>query len=142
MARLSGVHGRLAAIAVLFSLLGLGLVACGGAPLRPATDLQPRDLQRLAGTWTWSTPFESPGRLGPGPIKVRVEGGQLLFESATASGTLTLHEDGNKRVLRGEGRDKADNRRFPVQLTQRTSGPRPPATGGSADHEIDLTITE
>ena len=142
MVRLSGVRGRLAAISVLLASLGLGLVGCGGAPPGPATNLQPRDLQRLAGTWAWSTPFESPGRLGPGPIKVRVEGGQLLFESATASGTLTLHEDGNKRVLRGEGRDKADNRRFPVQLTQRASGPRPPASAPSAGHEIDLIVTE
>ena len=142
MARLSGVRGRLAAVSVLLSSLGLGLVGCGSAPLSPATNLQQRDLQRLSGTWTWSTPFESPGRLGPGPIKVRVEGGLLLFESATASGTLTLHEDGNKRILRGEGRDKADNRRFPVQLTQRTSGPRPPAAASGSAGDIDIIVTE
>jgi hypothetical protein len=100
-------------------LLVLGLAGCAAESTRTERALQPGDLPRLAGQWTWTTPLESPARLGPGPIKVRIEGGKLLFETATASGSLTLEEGPNGRVLRGEGQDKVGGRRFPIQLTQR-----------------------
>jgi hypothetical protein len=123
--------GRRLTTPTLLLVLVLGLVSCAAEAPGTARPLQPADLQRLAGTWTWTTPLTSPARLGPGPIKVRIAGGKLLFETATASGALTLEESATQRVLRGEGQDKVGGRRFPVQLTQRLSGSQPlPAPGG------------
>lgn len=76
------------------------------------------DLSRLAGTSEWSSLWETPARLGPGPMKVRVDDGKLRFETATTQGALTFHESDGRRVLNGTGTDKTNGRAFRVKLTQ------------------------
>lgn len=98
------------------------LTGCAVTALPPARDLGPGDLQRLAGTWEWAEPFVSPARLGPGPIRVRIAEGRMRFETATATGSLTLHEGRHRRVLRGEARERVGDRAFPVALRQRLDG--------------------
>jgi hypothetical protein len=95
------------------------LAACAGGPLPPPRDIQAGDLASLAGTWEWSAWAETPARLGAGPMRVRLDGGKLRFETARASGTLTLHQDGARRVLAGQGVEKAQGQAFAIQLTQR-----------------------
>ena len=111
-------------------LLGIALAACATGPLPPARQLQSADLAQLGGSWMWTERSVSASRFGSGPIRLRVADGRLQFDGATSSGTLTLHEDGHRRVLRGQGRDKLDGRPFAVELTQR--GSRRAATQSAA----------
>ena len=120
---------RVSALTLILAV-ALLVLGCATGPLPPAKALQPNDLKQLSGNWVWSARFQTPARLGSGPIRVRVAGGQMLFESSAAVGALTLHEDATKRVLAGEGRDKSGDRRFNVELTQRTSDRRPDGTYG------------
>lgn len=97
------------------------VLAVGCATLPPAKPLQSGDLQRMGGMWAWTARFQSPARLGPGPIRVRLEDGRMRFETASARGLLTLHEGAGLRVLDGEAVTKTSGQSFPVQLTQRGS---------------------
>jgi hypothetical protein len=110
--------------AVLASLVVV-LAGCATA-LPAARDLQPQDVHRLAGSWTWTAWSSTPAHLGAGPIKVKVADGRLQFEAKDAVGTLVFYEDANRRVLRGEGRGRTGGGPFVVELTQR--GPVSPAT--------------
>jgi len=113
--------------AVSGALLAALLTGCASAPLPPARDLSQNDAKRLAGSWEWSEPSVSPTRLGPGPVKIRIAGGQMLFETSVTSGALTLYEDAQRRILKGEARDKGGGRPFPVTLFQRARGSDPTA---------------
>ena len=95
------------------------LASCAAEPLSPAREVRPTDLKSLAGTWEWSSWFQTPARLGPGPMTVRLEGGKLLFETKTTSGAFSLYEGATKRVLKGDGADKAGGSSFSIELTQR-----------------------
>jgi len=108
-------------------LLALAVLLSGCASsLPPARDLQPHDVDRLAGSWTWTSWTSTPSHLGTGPIKVKIADGRLQFETSAAVGTLTFYEDPGRRVLRGEGRSRAGGSPFVVELTQR--GPVPSTT--------------
>jgi hypothetical protein len=120
----------------------LVLAGCASAPLPPARQLQAADLNRLGGTWVWTAASDTPARLGTGPIKVKVAGGQMVFESAWADGTLTLHEDAKRRVLNGEGRDKFTGRRFPVQLTHYLSAEERRQAEATPGIALVLVVTE
>ncbi len=133
---------RTCCLHVAVILGALAVLGCAAGPLPPARDLQPGDLSRLAGTWLWTAPFESPARLGSGPIKIRLAEGRMLFESASAVGTLRFHEDGTRRVLDGEGQDRVGGGRFAVQLTQRTSADGRPRAESAPDTALVLVITE
>ncbi len=95
-------------------------VGCAGT-LPPARALTPGDLQRLGGMWAWTARFQSPARLGPGPMRVRLVDGRMSFQTASATGTLAFHEGDGRRVLDGEGVSKSGGEPFRVQLTQRGS---------------------
>jgi hypothetical protein len=45
----------------------------------------------------------------------------MRFETASASGVLTLHEGDGRRVLDGQATSKSGGQPFPVQFTQRGS---------------------
>ncbi len=94
---------------------------CTSAPLPPARPLQAGDLQRLGGMWAWTARPHSPAGLGSGPVRVRVADGLMRFETATATGTLTLHEGDGRRILDGQAVSKSGGQPFPVQFTQRGS---------------------
>jgi hypothetical protein len=113
-------------------LASLVIVLAGCAATLPAArDLQPQDVNRLAGNWTWTAWASTPARLGAGPIKVKIADGRLQFEARDAVGTLVLYEDASRRVLRGEGRDRTGGGPFVVELTQR--GAVTPATTAAFD---------
>jgi hypothetical protein len=116
------------------------LAGCAFAPLPPAKGLQTSDLPRLAGAWEWSSLWETPARLGPGPMKVRVDDGKLRFETATTQGALTFHESDGRRVLNGTGTDKTNGRAFRVKLTQWGSGSD--ASRRSASAQLVLLVIE
>ena len=100
---------------VRLALLAVVIVGCAAAPMPPATEIRPGGANPLDGRW-----FETPGHgLGAGSGSIRIEDGKLRFETTSASGTLTLHEDERRRVLRGEGLRKDGTGTFPVELTQR-----------------------
>ncbi len=107
------------------------LAGCALGPLPPARALDPGDLPRLAGSWEWAEPLVSPARLGSGPIRVRIADGRLRFEAPAAVGSLTLHEGPDRRVLRGEARERLDGRTFPVALRQRPDRAGRAVAGGS-----------
>jgi len=109
----------------ILASLAIALAGCAVA-LPAARDLQPQDVNRLAGSWTWTAWSSTPARLGAGPIKVKVADGRLQFEASAAVGTLVLYEDASRRVLRGEGRNRTGGGPFVVELTQR--GAVTPAT--------------
>jgi hypothetical protein len=96
-------------------------VGCASAPLPPARALQSGDLQRMGGMWAWTARLQSPATLGTGPLRVRLEDGRMRFETASASGVLTLHEGEGRRVLDGQAVIKSSGQAFPVQFTQRGS---------------------
>ena len=104
------------------ALLAALIAGCAAAPLPPARDLTASDTRRLAGSWEWTERFVSPARLGSGPIQVRIADGRMLVETATTTGALTLYEGTDRRVLKGEARDKTSGRPFPVSLSQRVRG--------------------
>jgi hypothetical protein len=122
------------------ALVAALLVGCAVAPLPPARELSAGDLKRLAGSWEWAEPFVSPARLGSGQIKVRIAGGQMLFETSAATGALTLHVDAHRRVLKGEAHDKVSGRPFSVALAQRVRGSSPTASASGA--ALALVIVE
>ena len=126
------------------TLAGLTVAAiiagCAFAPLPPAKGLQTSDLPRLAGAWEWSSVWETPARLGPGPMKVRVEDGKLRFETQKTSGVLTFHESNGRRVLNGTGTDRDNGRPFQVKLTQWGSGSD--ASPRSAGAQMVLLVIE
>jgi|RhiMetdeSRZDD1v2_1073273.scaffolds.fasta_scaffold63395_6 hypothetical protein len=115
-------HRRTTIRVVGSALLAALIAGCAAAPLPPARDLTASDTKRLAGSWEWTERFVSPARLGSGPIKVRIADGQMLFETAATTGALTLYEGADRRVLKGEARDKMSGRSFPVSLSQRVRG--------------------
>lgn len=110
---------RVAGWVISLSMILTLVVACAIGSPRLARDLRPGDLDRLAGSWEWSSWIATPARLGPGPVTVRLAGGRLLFETRTVAGTLTLYEGTSRRVLKGEGVDKQGGRPFSFELTQR-----------------------
>jgi hypothetical protein len=110
------------AIARFSAIVAVGaafLAGCALAPLPPERALQGSDLSRLAGEWEWSSMWVTPARLGPGPIRVRLADGRMVFETTATYGTLTLFEGQGRRVLKGEGRDRSGGTAFEVVLTQR-----------------------
>jgi hypothetical protein len=108
------------------------LVGCATfAPLPPVKGLQSTDLPRLAGSWEWSSVWDTPARLGPGPMKVKVDDGKLRFETQTTRGSLTFHEADGRRVLNGTGTDKTNGATFGVKLTQWGSPSDPRRTTGA-----------
>ncbi len=116
------LHGRIAwnlAPRWTTLLVAVCLLGCATAPPESSPVVQIEGLSTLAGKWEWTSRLETPARLGPGPVAVRIEGGKILFESRDTSGTFTLHEGEGKRVLRGEGVSKAGGRPFSIELTQR-----------------------
>jgi len=46
-----------------------------------------------------------------------VKDGKFFYESGTSSGTVTLHEDGGRRVLKYDAVFKQDNSRGGAELT-------------------------
>jgi hypothetical protein len=116
----------------LAALVVAGVLAgCAFAPLPPAKGLQASDLPRLGGAWEWSSLWDTPARLGPGPMRVTVDEGKLRFETTTTRGTLTFHESDGRRVLNGTGTDKANGASFGVKLTQWGSASDPRQTTGA-----------
>lgn len=91
------------------------IIGCAApAAMSPSASIQ-ADASRLVGRWV-----ETPGQeLGAPSGHFRIEAGRLQFETAAATGTLTLFEDGTRLVLRGEGSRKDGRGTFPVELTQR-----------------------
>jgi hypothetical protein len=75
----------------------------------------------MGGMWAWTARLQSPATLGTGPLRVRLEDGRMRFETASASGVLTLHEGEGRRVLDGQAVNKSSGQSFPVQFTQRGS---------------------
>jgi hypothetical protein len=103
-------------------LMGAVLAAgCASVTLPPARSMQSTDLQRMGGMWAWTARFQSPAKLGAGPIRVRLDDGRMHFETASSRGVLTLYEGDGLRVLDGEAVNKTTGQSFPVQLTQRGS---------------------
>ncbi len=115
-------------------------MGCAAGPLPTARGLSASDTGRLAGSWEWSERFVSPARLGAGPMKVRIADGRMLFETPATSGALTLYEGPDRRVLKGEARDKANGQSFPVTLSQRMRGGVP--TASVAGPTVALVIVE
>lgn len=112
-------------------LLAVGvLVGCAATPLPPARALDRTDLPRLAGTWEWASRWETPAVLGGGPVRVRLDSGRLAFETARATGIMTLHEGEGWRVLAGEGQERTGGRTFSFRLAQRAPGSAPGAATG------------
>jgi hypothetical protein len=59
----------------------------------------------------------TPGGSRSGVAKISVKDGALFYESGTSSGTVTLHEEGGRRVLKYDGLMKRDNTRGGAELT-------------------------
>jgi hypothetical protein len=116
------------------------LAGCALAPLPPSRGLQASDLPQLAGPWEWSALWDTPARLGPGPMKVRVEAGKLRFETERTAGVLTLHESDRRRVLSGIGTDKVGGQTFQVRLTQWGGGAA--ASRAGAAGQLVLLVTD
>jgi len=112
------MRGWVRAMGLMAAVLAVG---CASAPLPPARSLQSGDLQRMGGMWAWTARLQSPATLGSGPLRVRLEDGRMRFETASASGVLTLHEGDGLRVLDGQAVSKSGGQTFPVQFTQRGS---------------------
>ena len=112
------MRGHHARLVPWYVLCGAGLVAllagCAPVSLPPARAVKPGDLRVLGGKW-----METRGR-GLDAIggTYTVEGGKIRFETATATGVLTLHEGEKTRILRGEGVRKAGGDAFAIELTQ------------------------
>lgn len=126
------------------AVAGTLLVGCAAALPGPAKRLQPADLDRLAGSWEWSSWLETPARLGSGPLRVRLVDGQLAFETTRVAGTFTLHEGASRRLLRAAAADKQGGGTFSFALTQQVragaavatpAGPR-----GSAPRVLVLVV--
>jgi hypothetical protein len=108
------------------------LAGCAAfATLPPEKGLQGSDLARLAGPWEWSSIWDTPARLGPGPMKVKVDDGKLRFETQAARGVLAFHETDGHRVLNGTGTDKTSGATFGVKLTQWGSASDPRRASGA-----------
>jgi len=118
------------------ALLFLALAAPGVTAAQPAA-LVP-DLKSIAGKWSgigqsslgtnaldWTikedgtVEFVAATPSGPrtGVAKMSVKDGKFFYESGTSSGTVTLHEDGGRRVLKYDAVFKQDNSRGGAELT-------------------------
>jgi hypothetical protein len=117
-------------------LLALALAGSGIATAQPPKAVP--DLKSIAGTWSGTghsslgtNPLEwtikedgtvevvarTPGGPRTGVAKMSIRDGKIFYESGSSSGTVTLYEDGSRRVLKYEAVFKRDNSRGGAELT-------------------------
>jgi len=118
------------------ALLFLALAGPGVSTAQPAKAVP--DLKSIAGKWSGTghsslgtNPLEwtikedgtvdviagTPSGPRTGVGKVSVKDGKIFYESGSSSGTVTLHENGGRRVLKYEAVFKRDNSRGGAELT-------------------------
>jgi hypothetical protein len=127
---------RIASFLGVVLLLVLAFADPGVATAQPTkADL---DVKSIAGKWTGTghssagtNPLEwtikedgtvqvvvgTPSGPRTGVARMSVKDGALFYESGTSSGTVTLHEEGGRRVLKYEAVMKRDNTRGGAELT-------------------------